>query len=84
MKESAVWPYNIVPALRNQAAEAERSAMLGVHPRIVDGLRELAGLEPRSARAHQLVALCDQWPEIGGGALLPAGEVLDIVGAEGE
>lgn len=84
MRESAVWPYNIVPALRKRAAEQDHEVLLDLHPRIVDGVRELAGLEPGSERAARLVWLVDQFPTMGGGAFVPAGELLEAVGAEGE
>ncbi|MDX3661312.1 hypothetical protein PV646_28740 [Streptomyces sp. ID05-26A] len=70
------WPDNIFPALRKQAGAVAASAMLDLHPRIVEGLHELAATDERGRR---MVELCETW-STGPGALVPAGEVLEIVG----
>ncbi len=68
MSMDTAWPDNILPALKRRLAAEDRSAMVGLHPRIVEGLRQLAA-EEHSRResaagvgqAQRLVALCEQW-----------------------
>lgn len=77
------WPENILPAIRRRAAEPTPATMIDLHPQILKGLRQLAADEPGGGPATRLLAACERLPTNDGGAMVPAGEVLDaLYGAE--
>jgi len=71
------WPGNILPALRRRAAEAQTTATLvELHPKILEGLRQLAADEPGDGPATRLLVTCEERPTTSGGAMAAAGELL--------
>lgn len=74
-RQSVTYP---IEGIRQQIVGQHAGAMLGLAPIAVTRLAEQA-VNELGGDAAKLTVLCQQWPTMDGGALVPVGDVAEIL-----